>query len=106
MIFSILKTTFKKEKPKLYKDCDYKKINSTTFHTNLQSKLEEGRKVYLNFEETFVRVLDAHAPRKTKVLRGNHIPDVENDLSNTIMKLSAIEYDVIRTKQQEDIAKH
>ena len=106
LIYSILKTTFKKEKPKLYKHCDYKKVNSTTFHTNLQSKLEEGRKVYHNFEETFVGVLDAHAPRKTKVFRGNHIPDVDNDLKNTILKLSAIKYDVIRTKQQEDITKH
>ena len=106
LIYSVLKTTSKKEEQKLYKYRDYKKFDSTTFHTDLQSKLEEGPKVYQNFEETFVRVLDAHAPRKTKVLRGNHIPDVENDLSNTIMKLSAIEYDVIRTKQQEDIAKH
>ena len=41
----------------------------TAFHTDLQSKLEEGPKIYQNFKETFVRVLDAHTPRKTKVLR-------------------------------------
>ena len=49
-----------------------KKLNSTAFNTDLQSKLEEGPKIYQNFEETFVRVLAAHEPRKTKVLRGNH----------------------------------
>ena len=62
----MLKTTFKKEKPKLcLKYCDYKKFDSTVFHTDLQNKLEEGLKVYQTFEETFVGVLDAHAPRKT-----------------------------------------
>ena len=38
---------------------------STVFHTDLQNKLEEGLKVYQTFEETFVGVLDPHAPRKT-----------------------------------------
>ena len=41
----------------------------TAFHTDLQSILEEDHKIYQNFKETFVRVLDAHTPRKTKVLR-------------------------------------
>ena len=40
----------------------------TAFHTDLQSKLEEGPKICQNFK-TFVRVLDAPTPRKTKVLR-------------------------------------
>ena len=61
----MLKLTFKKEEPKLYKYRDYKKFDSTVFHRDLQSKLEEGPKVYQNLKETFVRVLDAHAPRKT-----------------------------------------
>ena len=44
---------------------------------DLQSKLEEGPKVYQNSEATFVRVLDVNAPRKTKVLGGNYKPDVD-----------------------------
>ena len=36
--------------------------------------------VYQNFEEIFVRVLDAHAPRKTEVLCGNHKPHVDKNL--------------------------
>ena len=67
LIYSMLKTTFKKDEPKLFKYRDYKKFDSTAFHTDLQNKLDEGPKVYQNFEDTFLRVLDAHAPRKTKV---------------------------------------
>ena len=72
LIYPILKTTFKKEEPKLFKYRDYKKFGNTAFNTDLQSKLEEVPKVHQNFEQTFVRVLNAHAPRKTKVLCGNH----------------------------------
>ena len=70
---------------------------------DLQSNLEEGPKVYQNFEETFVRVLDAHSPRKAKVLRGNHKPHVNKNLRKAIMKHSALKRKASRTKQQEDI---
>ena len=86
----MLKTIFEKEEPKLYKYRDYKNFDSTAFHTDLQSKLEEGPKVYQNFEENFVRVSDAHAPRKTKVLRGNPEPHVDKNLRKAIMKRSAL----------------
>ena len=76
LIYSIVKTTLKKE-PKLYKYRDYKKIDSTAFHTDFQSKL--GPKVYQNFEETFA--IDGPAARKTEVLRGNHKPQFEKKSS-------------------------
>ena len=102
----MLKTTFKKEEPKLYKYGDYKKFDSTAFHTDLQSKLEEGPKVYQNFGETFLRVLDAHALRKTRVLRGNHKPHVDKNLCKAIMKRLILKRKASRTKQQEDITKY
>ena len=101
LIYSVLKLTFKKEEPKLYKYRDYKKFDSTAFHTDLQSKVEEGPKVYLNFEETFVRVLDAYAPKKIKVL-----PDIDKNFRKAIMKLSALKQKASRTKQQEDVTKY
>ena len=45
LIYSMLKTTFKKDERKLFKYCDYKKFDSTVFHTDLQNKLDEGPKV-------------------------------------------------------------
>ena len=102
----MLKTTFEKEEPKLHKYRDYKIFDSIAFHTDLQIKQDEGPKVYQNFEETFVRVLDAHAPRKTKVLRGNHKPLVDKNLRKGIMKRSVFKRKASRTKQQEDITKY
>ena len=49
---------------------------SAAFHTDLQNK-GEGPKVYHNFEETFVRVLDVHAPKITTALGGNQKPHAE-----------------------------
>ena len=46
LIYSKLKTTFKKEEPKFYKYRDYKRLDVTAFHTDLQNKLEKGPKVY------------------------------------------------------------
>ena len=106
VIYSMLKTTFKKEEPKLYKYHDYKKFNSTAFHTDLQSKLEEGPKIYENFEETSVRALDPHAPRKAKVLRGNQKLHVDKNLREAIMKRSTLKRKASRTKLQEDITKY
>ena len=37
-----------------------------------QNKVDEGCKVYQNFQEIFENVLDCHAPRRTKVFRANH----------------------------------
>ena len=106
LIYSMLKTTLKKEEPKLYKYRHYKKCDRTAFHTDFQSKLEEGPKVYQNFEETFVRVLDAHGPKKTKVLYGNHKSHVDKTLRKGIMKRSALKRKARRTKQQQDITKY
>ena len=56
------------------------------FRKDLENKLVECPKHYENFEKTFVNVLDAHAPRKTKVLRRNHKPHVDKNLRKAIMK--------------------
>ena len=73
---------------------------------DLENKLEECPKHYENFEKTFVNVLDAHAPRKTKVLRGNQKPHVDKNLRKAIMKRSKLKNKANRTKLQDDIAKY
>ena len=55
---------------------------------DLKNKLDEGSKFYQTLEEIFVGVLVAHAPRKTKVLLGNHKPQVNKTLRKVILKRS------------------
>ena len=47
-------------------------------------------KNYESFENVFVTVLDRHAPRKTKILRGNQKPHVDTNLRKAAMKLSEL----------------
>ena len=63
----MLKTCFKREESKYFIYHDYKNVNDMNFLTDLENKLEECPKHYEDFEKTFVNVLDAHAPSKTKV---------------------------------------
>ena len=102
----MLKTRFKREEPKYFIYRDYKNFNDMNFRKDLENKLEECSKHYENFEKTFVNVLDAHAPRKTKVIRGNHKPHVDENLRKAIMKCSKFKNKANRTKLQEDIAKY
>ena len=69
-------------------------------------KLEEVPELYQNFGETFVRGLDIHEPRKTKVLRDNHKLHVDRNLRKIIMKRSALKRKASKTKQQRDITKY
>ena len=41
---------------------------------------------YESFEDVFVAVLDRHAPKKTKILRGNQKSHVDKNLRKAIMK--------------------
>ena len=63
----MLKTCFKREGSKIFIYQDYKNFNETDFCMDVENKLEEYPKHYKNSEKTFVKFLDAHAPRKTKV---------------------------------------
>lgn len=55
---------------------------------DLKNKLDEGSKFYQTLEEISVGVLVVHAPRKIKVLLGNHKPQVNKTLRKVIIKRS------------------
>ena len=106
LIYSMLKTTFKKEESKQFIYRDYKNFDNTNFQMDLESKLNNCPKKYENFEKTFENVLNAHAPKKTKFLRGNQKPPVDKNLRKAIMKRSQLKNKANRTKQLEDITKY
>ena len=74
----MLKMTFKKEDSKRLIYRDYKNFKNKYFQNDLKN--------YKSFKNVFVTVLDRHAPRKTKILRGNQKPHVDKNLRKAIMK--------------------
>ena len=68
MIYTIMKTTFKKcPQVKVYRD--YKRWSQSNFERELQDKLIFNHSIqYLEFEEIFLQALEANSPTETKIL--------------------------------------
>ena len=98
MVVTVLKTTFQKSKPREIIYRDYSKFNEQTFRENLKEPFIENNTLdYNEFEEIFLRVLNAHAPLKKKVVRANNMPYMTKTL-----RRSALEKKYYKTKCLED----
>ena len=90
MIVTSLKLTFSKNKPieRVYRDM--KKFNRESFRNELTTELSKLDSEYESFEDTFMSVLNKHAPLKKKLLRGNEKPYVTKAMRKAIMKRSEL----------------
>ena len=72
----------------------HKTFNESSFFYELDQELLKGdmyknnRDMFSTFTETFRRVLDKHAPLKTKRVRGNQSPFMTKELSKAVMNKS------------------
>ena len=64
---------------------------------------------YENYDQNFIKVLHTHAPKKLKILRGNHKPPYNKNLRKAIMKRSTLKnkandpVDVANYKKQRNL---
>ena len=85
----ILKTIFQKEESKILIYRDFKKFTFIDFQSELINELNSRNSYeYCTFEKSFVEVLNKHAPKKRKIVRGNQKPHVNKTLHFGIMKCS------------------
>ena len=54
------------------------------------------------FRKSFVDVLDKQAPKKRKILRGNHNLHINKTLHSAIMKCSQLKIKAIKSKSKND----
>ena len=59
---------------------------------------------YEKYEQNFIKVLNTHAPKNIKILRGNHKPRYNKNLRKGIMKGSRLKDKANRSKDPVDIA--
>ena len=69
-------------------------------------KIRDGKSNYLEFKKKFVETPHEHAPKKTKMFRGNHKPQIKKILRKAIMKRSQVKNKVSKTKGPKDILKY
>ena len=73
LVLTVLKTSFDKNKPCEILYGDYKNFNSESFNEDLQKILSIAQiNTCKQFEDTFLSILNMHAPLKNKLLRANH----------------------------------
>ena len=93
MIITVLKHYVKKKQPKTINYRCYKHFNESVFRNELIIKLQNFNKETMNYDEfknIFMVILDSHAPKKKKVIRGNNAPFMNKDLSKAFMHRSKL----------------
>ena len=91
MTITVLKSSFKKNKPKEITYRNYKDFKENDFKQELKDNLISGISNYESFESIFVNVLNKYAPLKKKMIRANHVPYMTKTLRRAIMKRSELE---------------
>ena len=93
LTFTVLKHYFQKQKPKVIKYRNYKKIDNKQFRNDLLNELLSKNvqiKHLDSFESTAQYVFDRHAPLKEKQVRCNQATFVNKDLRKAIMTRSRL----------------
>ena len=74
MIITVMKSKFKKKDPNIINFRCYKHFNEDLFLEQLKSALQNTHRemVYDDFKQTFLTILNLHAPMKKKLIRGNN----------------------------------
>ena len=91
-VLTVLKTSITKNKPQKITYRDYKNFDSVRFNDELKYVLaKEKITSCTKFDEMFLRILNQHAPLKSKLLRANHASYISKPLRKAIMKRSYLE---------------
>ena len=93
MTITVLKCNFCKQEPAIITYRDYKSFDQFTFHSELENKLVtafSNNTNYELFENIFMKLLNKHAPMKTKYVRANNAPFMTKTLSKAIMTRSRL----------------
>ena len=93
MTITIMKTFFKKKKPKIISYRDYKKFSNMFFRNELLERLSQSdinNMHYQEFDNAVVEILDKHAPIKHKYIRANEAPFMNKQYKRAIMVRSKL----------------
>ena len=89
LIYSTLKASFQKNESKRLVYRDYISFSKDSLLTDLLNSIENSQ-CYEAFETKTVEVLDKHALRKTKLVRGTHEAHVSKKLRKDVLKRSQV----------------
>ena len=85
MVYTMLKSTYTKLEPKIFRKRSYKDFNKESFLRGLQHVLNNIDN-FAEFNDAFKAILDAHATIKQAKLCSNTKPNINKTLRKKIMK--------------------
>ena len=103
MIITALKSSFIKLKARETYYRDYKNFSSNSFREDLMLSLDHIKKGFDSFEDTFMKILNRHAPMKKKFVRANELPYMTKALRKAIMKRSELESKYLKSKSYQNM---
>ena len=103
MVYTMLKTTFQKSEPKQLIYRDFKNFYFESFKNDLLENMVTCDRSYDEFDRKFTAVLNKHAPKKKKWLRGNQKPHINTTRRHEIMKRSKLKNKANKTKNPSGI---
>ena len=102
MIITVLKTTFKKAKPKEIIYRTFRNFDEHIFSNDLKNCLVNCKSI-TEFESKFLGVIDKHAPQKKKVVRATEVPYMTKALRKAIADRSRLENRYYKSKTEESL---
>ena len=91
MTVTVMKKYYKKLEPVTINYRDYKSFDGDVFRRDLKNEISKLESLDLeDFQNTFHQILDAHAPKKQKVVRGNNAPFMNKTLSKAFMTIARL----------------
>ena len=104
LTLTVMKSTFQKQVPKILNYRNYKRFNNELFQNDLMFEIS---KIGLNsiccqqFENIFMLTLNKHAPSKTRYVRANNSPFMNNNIYKAIMVRSRLRNKYLKLKTEE-----
>ena len=103
MTITVMKKYFKKREPITITYRDYKNFDGDKFRSDLKEKVIEADCITIEiFIDILNNILDKHAPRKQKIIRGNSTPFMNKTLSKAFMTRARLRNKYYKTRSLED----
>ena len=104
LVVTVLKTFYKKQRPKIIHYRNYKNFENSNFRQDLKkklSKLHVTNAPLSKFNDTVLSVLNKHAPKKMKYIRSNNCNFMTKELRKAIMNRSKLRNKFLKTRNEE-----
>ena len=104
LVVAVLKTFYKKQRPKIIHYRDYKNLENGNFRQDLKKELlkfDITNAPLSKFNDTVLSVLDKHASKEMKYIRSNNCNFMSKELRKAILNRSKLRNKFLKTTNVE-----